>query len=332
MAACSFLFGMWAGGLLAGRQKPIADSLDRQHYLKFIRSMANWTSEFAGDVSKVQSQLNGISRQLGSAESDEASQDVGSILQKMIAANEQLQSRLGAAEHRLEQQAHELADYLTEAYTDGLTGLANRRAFDKQLEECYRSHKQSGRPFVVVLIDLDHFKNVNDSLGHLFGDKVLCQFSDRLRLSFREAFIVARYGGEEFAILMGQPLAQCVEIVDRFRQSVEQVPLQAGNTPWRMTLSGGVSEILNDESPDSCVQRADEALYAAKAQGRNRICVHDGGSTNIAPQADSVPQDAGATDPNNNNLSDARSTIERQVHRDRLQQRLQNHLKAETQR
>jgi diguanylate cyclase len=323
---------MWAGGLLARRQKPIADSLDRQHYLKIIRSMANWTSEFAGDVSKVQSQLNGISRQLGSAESDEATQDVGSILQKMIAANEQLQSRLGAAEHRLEQQAHELADYLTEAYTDSLTGLANRRAFDKQLEVCYRSHRQSGRPFVVVLIDLDHFKNVNDSLGHLFGDKVLCQFSDRLRLSFREAFIVARYGGEEFAILMGQPLAQCVEIVDRFRQSVEQVPLQVGNSPWRMTLSGGVSEISKDESTDSCVQRADEALYVAKAQGRNRICVHDGGSTNLATQVDSAPQDARATDPNNNDVSDARSTIEREVHRDRLQQRLQNHLKAETQR
>jgi diguanylate cyclase len=332
MAAFLFVIGIWAGIVFARRHKPPTDSLDRQQYLTFIRSMANWTSEFAGDVSKVQTQLTGISKQLGNGESVEIAQDVGSILEKMISANEQLQSRLSSAEHRLERQAHELADYLTEAHTDGLTGLANRRAFDKQLDACHRSHVLSGRSFVIVLIDLDHFKNVNDSLGHLVGDKVLRQFADRLRHSFRESFQVARYGGEEFAILMGQSLAQCVEIVERFRQNIEQTPLQVDSTQWRMTLSAGLAEIQKDESSDACVQRADEALYVAKAQGRNRVCVHDGVSTNIRLPEESIASDGTKGESTGRDAASAAANIEREVHRDRLQQRLQNHLNAETQR
>ncbi|MCG8652909.1 MAG: GGDEF domain-containing protein, partial [Pirellulales bacterium] len=95
--------------------------------------------------------------------------------------NEELQTRLDAAEQQLDKQTQQIESYLTEARTDGLTGLFNRRAFDQRLEEMFVGYRQGGRSFVLVLVDIDHFKSINDSYGHQIGDEVLQEIAKTLK-------------------------------------------------------------------------------------------------------------------------------------------------------
>jgi diguanylate cyclase (GGDEF)-like protein len=159
------------------------------------------------------------------------------------------------------------------ATTDELTDLANRRHFFARLaEELARAGRQ-GAPLAVAILDIDHFKQVNDRHGHAAGDAVLRETAKRLRKATRAGELVGRIGGEEFAILLpGAKPDQAWRLCDRLRevQSESPIPLPTGGEV-RSTLSGGVAVAANGETIERLMARADRALYLAKSRGRDQV-------------------------------------------------------------
>jgi len=163
-----------------------------------------------------------------------------------------------------------------QSFLDGLTGLWNRSYLDRRLESELNVARRYGRPLTLVLADVDHFKRVNDSLGHLFGDIVLQGIAEGLRAYARRSDIVARYGGEEFAILLTDTnLRSAVHVSERLRMSAEGRHFEARSEIVGVTASFGVAcseEIGPTLTPEELIRAADQALYASKDAGRN--CVH----------------------------------------------------------
>lgn len=165
------------------------------------------------------------------------------------------------------------------ASTDMLTGLLNRRhlfaRIDEELRRLGREQRRTARVdrIAFVMIDLDHFKAINDRHGHQGGDEVLREASRRLKASLRAYDTIGRYGGEEFlAVLPGTDLASAVVVAERMRRAVGGEPFVLAGKPIRVTASFGVAQSEDDkEAPDAVIQRADAALYRAKAAGRDRV-------------------------------------------------------------
>ena len=173
-------------------------------------------------------------------------------------------------------------DLALAAEQDALTGLANRRAFDRRIAETWKQSLDQGLVLAVILIDIDHFKRLNDTFGHLYGDKVLRRVGRLLQESLRKkADFAARFGGEEFVILLpGTALHNALAVAERLRNLVEVAGLPALENGASMgnihaaTVSCGVSagSPLQFESLQAFLDSADRALYRAKALGRNCIC------------------------------------------------------------
>jgi len=159
------------------------------------------------------------------------------------------------------------------AYTDGLTGLANRRFFDEILKREVARANRYRRPMSLVLIDLDHFKRVNDLLGHSAGDEVLVQLARQLRLSTRTSDCAARIGGDEFAAVLGDIDASGARIYAlRVAKALDGVTPLPGACDVRCALSIGIASYgLEPTTPSEMLRRADRALYRAKSTGRGRI-------------------------------------------------------------
>ncbi|MEQ1771097.1 MAG: diguanylate cyclase [Devosia sp.] len=160
------------------------------------------------------------------------------------------------------------------AVTDELTGLYNRRYFDRHLSLMLDKAREQERDMAVMLIDMDFFKSVNDTHGHDIGDSVLKEFAQRLRRNIRGVDLACRFGGEEFVVLMPDTdYRQAQSVAERVRMSVAERTFQApGERPLTVTCSVGVA--LNEQaqdSPESILKRADVALYRAKREGRNRV-------------------------------------------------------------
>ena len=156
------------------------------------------------------------------------------------------------------------------AETDELTGLRNRRSIVKVLnDEIARGHR--GTACAVALIDIDWFKRINDSFGHPVGDEVLRSVAITMFANIREGDSIGRYGGEEFLLVLPDTIDGAVRILDRLRAIVAQLDWNEIATGMTVTISAGIATFTPDDSPDSILARADRALYAAKASGRNRI-------------------------------------------------------------
>lgn len=172
----------------------------------------------------------------------------------------------------IEQKQAELMEYnavLVElSVTDKLTGLKNRRYFQEKLEELIRRYNENEQPFSVLIIDIDHFKKVNDTWGHHAGDLVLKQLADTLiRHSLRED-TVARLGGEEFVLLLPDANASASKL------RAESLRLAVLQTRWELvniTVSIGAATMTSEDSDVTLLEKADQALYASKENGRNRI-------------------------------------------------------------
>ena len=159
------------------------------------------------------------------------------------------------------------------ATTDNLTGLANRHALELLLEQGTRDASRHQTPMSAILIDIDHFKQLNDTRGHLAGDCVLQGLAATLKENLRSADIACRWGGEEFlVILTNTDLPASLGVADTLRARIEQQihPLKGGNAA--ITISAGVATYRKDESQESFISRADALLYQAKHEGRNRVC------------------------------------------------------------
>jgi diguanylate cyclase (GGDEF)-like protein len=149
------------------------------------------------------------------------------------------------------------------ARADGLTGIPNRRTWDFELSRACRTARQTGEPLSIALLDLDHFKDYNDTHGHQAGDRLLREATSAWTEQLGEGEVLARYGGEEFAMLFsGRPVMQ----------AQERVRLLLGHTPPGVTCSAGVAQWDPATEPSAGVAAADQALYAAKRGGRNQVC------------------------------------------------------------
>jgi len=164
------------------------------------------------------------------------------------------------------------------AYFDGLTGLYNRMFFNKEIDNCMGNLKKLGLPFTLAILDLDHFKNVNDTYGHLCGDIVLKRVADIVMNEVRREDLVCRCGGEEFAIVFRntRDTESIYNRLEHIRKKISEAVVRYQDSEISVTCSfGAVSCTLNckKNSSEDVMRAADEALYRAKGEGRNRVCM-----------------------------------------------------------
>lgn len=161
---------------------------------------------------------------------------------------------------------------------DTLTGLLNRSAMERDLECAAERFKQTGKPLCIAMVDADHFKKVNDTYGHAFGDIVLQTIANRMEDSLRLRDQVYRYGGEEFLVLLPDTdISLAVKVMDRLRQTVSSKAIKDHINKTILTVSIGITELKKSDHLQEAKERADEALYKAKESGRD--CVISNPST-----------------------------------------------------
>ena len=168
------------------------------------------------------------------------------------------------------------------ATLDSLTGLPNRRAFDLLAVQALQEAEREPMPLVALLIDLDHFKALNDTHGHLAGDEVLRQFARILESCLRHTDIICRWGGEEFIVLLKNTEGAAAQVVaEKIRLRTEQLAFSYADKVLNLTISIGLSAHQPDDTLHTLIARADHALYRAKQGGRNRVCCE---SPNVTPR------------------------------------------------
>jgi diguanylate cyclase (GGDEF)-like protein len=158
--------------------------------------------------------------------------------------------------------------------TDPLTHLSNRRFLMKTLEKELQRCERSQKPMALIMVDVDHFKPVNDTYGHQQGDVVLQTLADQMKAHLRDYDLAARFGGEEFALVLPETaLAEAVQVAERLRVAISELRIPAGHDEIRLTISLGVATYPHPKvrTVDNLILEADRALYNAKEKGRNRV-------------------------------------------------------------
>lgn len=219
--------------------------------------------------------------ELNSQEQDAAWQELCTESEQILKPTLRLAEQIAQAYDEIRQQTNQLMTF-SEVRTDPLTRVGNRRGLDETLDTLFALLERYGEAFSLAIFDIDHFKQVNDKKGHLFGDRTLQSVARIIDDSVRDTDIVARYGGEEFVVVMPHTrLIDACHFAERVRSTIE--------SNLGVTISGGVASALDGDNAQSLLSRADAALYSSKAAGRNRIFRHTG--TEIEP-IDVVPAEA----------------------------------------
>jgi diguanylate cyclase (GGDEF)-like protein len=222
-----------------------------------------------------------ISREMTSlgANADPAGNAVLGAARELLQANERLRAELDAAKGDLQRHAQKLETHMAEARTDGLCGIANRRAFDEELARRLEATELERKSFSLIMLDIDHFKRFNDLHGHQAGDEILRTTGRVLTDAVRHCDVVSRYGGEEFAVIVpGCSFVEAKEIAERIRLALAGQRIEHQGKTLRVTASLGVAEARPGHNPGAVVKHADQALYAAKNNGRNRTYFFNGQS------------------------------------------------------
>lgn len=187
--------------------------------------------------------------------------------------------KIQTLEHSLDRMMYQDEQLRRKVDTDALTGLASHAHVLEVLATALKQAHKKSQHLCVIMADLDHFKDVNDSHGHLVGDKVLQDVAARMRSATRDFDTAGRYGGEEFLIVLkNTTLERAQEVAERIRLRVAKEPVHIHGKQVKITISQGISMAAPDDSPESLIRRADDALYTAKAEGRNCVRLdHDSG-------------------------------------------------------
>jgi diguanylate cyclase len=270
----------WGRAPVLIRERKLAQQ-ERQVTLKALLTLMESTQQLTTDVDSHTSEIAAVQRSVGGLEVPEEFQQVQTTLvqkvTEVIEANQRLEDDLVVARYRMQEQAQELDRTRTEARTDVLSGVDNRKAFEETLDFLIRHFKRQGTSFAVIMCDVDHFKWINDTHGHPAGDRVVNHLGAFLKSCLRAGDYVSRYGGDEFALLLpGAPLKAAEEIADRIRLEIECRNFDVGGGGQRVavTLSVGVAAVREGDTQETVLERVDRALYKSKESGRNQTHVY----------------------------------------------------------
>jgi diguanylate cyclase len=246
----------------------------------------------AGSATSYTETLSDMSEKLGNSKDREGLRAiVESLVQTakdMEVSNQQLEERLNASKQEINELQENLEAVRTESLTDPLTQLANRKFFDTTLDAAIADARAKNEPLSLMMTDIDHFKNFNDSFGHLTGDQVLRLVAMAVKQNVKGQDTAARYGGEEFAIILPNTvLRSATTVADHIRRAVmtkELMKRSTGEHLGRVTISIGVATLQKGDTPQALIERTDGCLYAAKRHGRNRVmCETDPEVTGAVP-------------------------------------------------
>ncbi len=248
-----------------------------------LSQMLQMINKFKGDTDsyneKLGEQTDRLSQSTNKAASDELLQEIVAQLKEIQAAGADFTAQLEESKKEAEQLRKTLQQVKNESKRDFLTGLYNRRALDEALIECTKEAEANIQDLCLLMIDIDHFKPFNDKWGHQIGDEVLKTVAKALTQSVRGNDVVARYGGEEFSVLLRETPIQGAKIVaENIRKKIANSRLKrkdSGDELDPITVSIGISayHVGEDDTIPGLIKRADDALYEAKAAGRNRVIV-----------------------------------------------------------
>lgn len=191
---------------------------------------------------------------------------------RITSGNSKLKKDLSQSQEELATQKKLVEELRTAVRIDGLTQLANRNYFDEKLLESIKLHQRHNDMFSLLLVDVDHFKEINDKYGHLSGDRILKGVAFNLKSALRESDFVARFGGDEFAIILHRSDGKAaVEVAVKLCYSQNESRFLLDGSEIKVTISIGVTEAEATDTPESLVERADKALYRVKSEGRNNV-------------------------------------------------------------
>jgi diguanylate cyclase len=234
----------------------------------------------SSDANDFDAQLAAFGENLSSASSAEdltlRVDTMRSDVDRMNKSMTTLNARLEASRRTVASLQNELKLAREEASLDTLTGILNRRGFDLELARHCRNASDTATPMCMVMVDIDHFKKINDTYGHPFGDKVIRAVGQAMSQLTQRKDTAARYGGEEFALLLPETSAiEAREVADRIRRAIARGQIKCNGTDpvGNITVSAGVAEFVRGEDPTSLTARADRALYASKQAGRNQVTI-----------------------------------------------------------
>ena len=253
----------------------------RTNLLGLVEQVDQAVNEADRDTAGFDSRLSEFRRALSSASTlEDLDTHVSSMQQETQRVGEgfgKLSTQLDQSKNEVRRLTEELQQMREEAQTDPLSGLLNRRGFDREVRRLATVDGIRESSLSIIMIDIDHFKKVNDTYGHPLGDRVIAAVGQLIRDSLGDLGVAARYGGEEFAALLPAQPPQVAEQVARSilqRVASGKIRRRQGEDPiGGVTVSAGVASKIRDEDPASLIERADRALYQSKSAGRNRVTV-----------------------------------------------------------
>jgi diguanylate cyclase len=274
-ATIDALFAEYVSELRGDAERLIGDNAQR-----ILSDILRHTEEADHRAHQYGENLQQSAQLLHSSDAEELHTVVSTLqsdTQQMRSAVAGLQGNLQHSRQEIEGLRRELEHARAEALTDPLTGALNRRGFEMQFARLLTETEKVGGDISLIMVDIDHFKKINDTHGHLFGDKVIRGVVEVLRANVKGRDAIARLGGEEFGILLPDTSLSGAELLaDKIRQMVEKgrIRRQDGKDEvGGITISLGVAELLPSEDTTAFINRADKALYFSKENGRNRVSI-----------------------------------------------------------
>jgi diguanylate cyclase len=286
------------GDMIAARREFTPTLLDELRKRSFPRDKAERAVEAIGEnitvslddaIAKLEAASkqavdygNALSAASGELGDNHSPASLRKLVDNLISTTKAMESRTKALEQELNQSSQQVGELRTqldtvrkESLTDGLTGIANRKAFDSELEAAIADSRLSDEPLSLFMCDIDLFKSFNDTWGHQTGDQVLRLVANCLSENVKGRDTAARYGGEEFAVIVRKAgVDAAARLADQIRANVESKKLvkkSTGDILGSITISIGVAELAGEESAAALIQRADACLYRAKHAGRNCV-------------------------------------------------------------
>ena len=260
-----------------------ADNQLRQELLMMMAPIIGSLVDIAGKTAiskhELEDHIQALAKTSDPRETLQIAANILSETRKFVAEAQEFESSLNQTTREIRYLKDELENARKQATIDVLTGLSNRRAFDEALTEAKQANDKQSENFCLMIIDIDHFKQVNDNHGHLVGDKVLIGVARQMMKNMRGGDFLARFGGEEFAVILREtPITGAFTVSENLRKSIERLKLKhvkSGELIENVTVSIGVANFRRGESEVEFIARCDEALYRAKSHGRNRTVIAD---------------------------------------------------------